>query len=420
MTTAVDTTSQRLFKFGVVSLALFIPFSIAGANWAIGFAMLGWILAIVGSRMGRTTLVARPSAARDPLLPASILLVLSAVPSMLMSENISRAGNDWASYWLLLIYFVIAYNLASVKLRTVAFWVLFVSTSISCLVAFVQRAGGIDVGFIHIGGQHRASSTLFTMTFAGILYQVIVLNLSMALRTAWAWRTRLVLSAGIVIQLIALLITMTRGAWVGLIAGLITVCILVRNRLVLLAAAVMVVVMVLFSVKFSVDQGRTMSLSALLNSSADRNVSTRLVLWDIAWDMFKAHPILGVGMGDYSVEAEKMLKGREALTVSDSHNVFLQVLATRGLVGFLPFVLFWVVLLRTLFRSKRSFDQGSSEYHYLIGAIGVTVAVLAGALTENNIDDEEIFIAFMFLIGLARSAAVHRSAAAPSQQPSQK
>ena len=39
-----------------------------------------------------------------------------------------------------------------------------------------------------------------------------------------------------------------------------------------------------------------------------------------------------------------------------------------------------------------------------MGSIGATVAVLFGALTENNLNDEEVFIAYMFVVGLALSA----------------
>jgi hypothetical protein len=39
--------------------------------------------------------------------------------------------------------------------------------------------------------------------------------------------------------------------------------------------------------------------------------------------------------------------------------------------------------------------------YYAIGALAATAALLAGALTENNIDDAEVLTAFMFLVGLA-------------------
>jgi O-antigen ligase len=135
----------------------------------------------------------------------------------------------------------------------------------------------------------------------------------------------------------------------------------------------------------------------------DIHAGTRLVLWDVAWDLFKKHPLLGVGMGDYSTEADKLIGERFVTTTTDSHNVYLQVLATRGLVGFLPFVLFWVVVLRSLFQLKSRSARGSASWHYAVGAIGATVAMLFGALTENNMDDEEVFIAYMFILGLVFS-----------------
>jgi O-antigen ligase len=340
---------------------------------------------------------------KDPLLLGSVLLVLFGLPSVFMSENIQRALNDWGSYWLLLIYFLVAVNLAVHRMREAVFWALFASATLSCLVAFVQRAGGLDLWFIHIGSEHRVSGTMHTMTYAGILYQIIILGFAVLLRKGIPRRHAVILSAGLAAQFATILLTMTRGAWVALIAGLAAVCLLVRDKVVAVVAAGLVVALVVFSALYSRDQGRTISLGALLNSAADRNVHTRLVLWDIAWDLFEEHPLLGVGMGDYTEEADKMLAGREVRTTVDSHNVYLQILATRGLVGFLPFVFFWAALVWSLFRYKKTLEKGSLPRQYVVGAIGVTVAVLVGALTENNIDDAEVFIAFMFIVGLARS-----------------
>jgi len=402
----LELASRRLFRFAFVSLAFFIPFSIAGENFAIGFGALAWLLYVMArrdrlyERMGRTGDL---DVQHDPLLLAAVLLALSALPSALLSENLSRALRDWRSYWLLFVHFLVAANIARVHSRGGAFWVLFASATASCLVAFVQRAGGVDAGFIHIGAEHRVSGTLYTMTFAGILYQLVIFFVAVALGTKLEARARFVLLAGAAIQFVTLLLTLTRGAWVALVAGLVTACLLIRNRAVAVFAVVMVVGLVAFSSFYAHDQGRTMSIPALLESSADRNVSTRLVLWDVAWDMFRDHPILGVGMGDYESEARARIGERKVRTAVDSHNVYLQVLATRGLVGFLPFVAFWVVMFRELVRAKRARPRGTVEWGYAVGAIAVTVAVLVGGLTELNIDDEEVFIAFLFLTGLARA-----------------
>jgi O-antigen ligase len=401
----LDHVSHRLFQFAFVALAMFVPFSIAGANIAIGFGLMAWLLAAIATRRGGTSYSresGRPKIRRDPMLIAATLLAVSALPSVFMSENLTRAVHDWRSYWLLSIYFLVAANLAAHGMREAAYWTLFASTTISCLVAFVQRAGGIDFWFIHLSGKHRVESTLFTMTFAGILYQAIVLNLAVALRKHREWRHSLVLWVGLAVQLVAIVLTVTRGAWVALFAGLATVCILVRNRTVVALSAAALAAVLIFAFVTARDTGRNVS-PLLLFQEVDIHAGTRLVLWDIAWDLFRAHPILGVGMGDYSVEADKLVGDRTVTTTTDTHNVYLQILATRGLVGFLPFVFFWWVVFRSLFQIKARAAKGSIEWHYAVGVIGVTVAILFGALTENNVDDEEVFIAYMFILGLARS-----------------
>ena len=414
----LDSISHRLFQLAFAALALFIPFSIAGANIAIGFGLLAWLLSALSASMREAPAdspqARRPSVLRDPLLPASLLLVVSALPSLFMSEDFTRAFKDWRSYWLLLIYFLVAANLAAHRLREVAFWVLFASMTISCLVAFVQRAGGIDWWFIQLGEKHRVESTLYTMTFAGILYQVIILNFALALRgaapglSAARWRLRagwwaVLLWAGVGVQFVAIIMTVTRGAWVALFAGLATVCVMVRNKTALALSALAVAVVLVFAFATVEDTGRNIS-PAKFAQEIDIHARTRLVLWDIAWDLIKQHPLLGVGMGDFSTEADNLVGERNITTTTDTHNVYLQVLATRGLVGFIPFVLFWVVVLRSLFGLKRRSERGSVDWHYAVAAIGVTVAMLFGALTENNIDDEEVFISYLFILGLALGA----------------
>jgi O-antigen ligase len=404
----LDAISHRLFQLAFVALALFIPFSIAGANIAIGFGLLAWLLSTLSARVRRSVpgspQAERPSVVRDPLFAASLLLVVSALPSLFMSEDFTRAFKDWRSYWLLLIYFLVASNALAHGMRETAFWVLFASTTISCLVAFIQRAGGIDWWFIHLAQKHRVESTLYTMTFAGILYQAIILNLARALRGKLhsVWWT-VMLWAGLAVQFVTIIMTVTRGAWVALFAGLATVCLLVRNRTVLALSAAAVVVIVVFAFVVAEDTGRNISPTKFMQE-IDIHARTRLVMWELAWDLVKQHPLLGVGMGDVETEAKVLLGERYITTTTDTHNVYLQVLAARGLVGFIPFVWFWVVVLRSLVGCKRQSEIGSVDWHYAVGAIGVTVAILFGALTENNVDDEEVFIAYMFILGLALSA----------------
>jgi len=403
MVNALNAASTRLFQFAFLALALFIPFSIAGENIAIGFSVLAWLLWLAATRQW-------PRLAH-PLFIASVVLTISALPSLFMSEERHRAFVDWESYWQLLIVFMVGAHIARVGVRERSCAVLFASAAASCGVAFIQRAGGLHLGPVHIGAEHRVSSTMFTMTLAGILCQLAVFGSAVALSPRAA-RFRVWIAIAVVMMFAALLLTMTRGAWIAVFAGLIAVCVLLRSRVLALATVLAIAVMFLYTHHYRNDQGRTLAVDTFATEQADRNVATRLVLWDISWKMFLDHPLLGVGMGDYSREAEKRLAERHVRTTVDSHNIYLQILATRGLVGFIPFVAYWVVLVMTLWKLARRAVKGSLARHYAIGALGATAAVLVGALTENNIDDAEVFAAFMFLAGLALAQLPAESAAA--------
>jgi O-antigen ligase len=412
-----EKTSDALLAVSFCGLALFVPFSISGVNISIALGFLGALIGLVGSSRMRARFAA---AKTDPMLGACALLVVSALPSVFMSENAQRALSDWQSYWILLVYFYVAYGLWSRRARRVVYWILLGSTALSCLVAFAQYGGGLDLRVIRISAQPRPSSTLFIMTFAGILAQLVTVNFAVIFRRGRLGRLEWLVGGALVLQVIAILLTHTRGAWVALAAGIGTVTVLLKKRGPWVVAGVLVAAVVAFAAADSRIRDKIISIPQTVRGPTDVNVSTRFVLWDISWELIKRHPIVGVGMGDFSIEAEKLVGERHTETVTDAHNIYLQVLATRGMVGFIPFVYFWFVLLRTLARARQRTAVRSAPgpapfgFYFASGVLGAAVALLVGALTENNIDDSEVFTAFMLLAGMARSFSLYPDRAAPS------
>jgi O-antigen ligase len=397
----LERLTYNIQNVSFVILALMIPFSIAGATGAIFLGMIAWLIALVFVSEARTI---SKRILKDPLFFASILLVLSALPSLYLSENFSRAFHDWKSYWLLIIYFMIAFNLHPGEIQHRLFWILFGAMMLSCVVALIQHYGGLDLILFSIQPKHRPGGTLYPMTLAGILYQTILLSFAVLMRERKPYLIFVILSIGILIQFAVLLFTLTRGAYLAFAGGLLVIVLLLRNKRAITGAVVLLGLLAAFLTYKPTDLDRTLSVPDLVQAPPDRNVHTRLVLWDISMELFKRHPVFGVGMGDYSIETEKLLAERKVTTTVDSHNIYLQTLATRGLFGFIPFVLFWLILLRGLFKTRARTMTDSFAKHYVTGAIGATAAVLVGALTENNIDDAEVFIAFLFIIGLAKSS----------------
>jgi O-antigen ligase len=77
----------------------------------------------------------------------------------------------------------------------------------------------------------------------------------------------------------------------------------------------------------------------LAESAADRfkdagQIAPRIALWKYGWTMFKTHPLLGVGWGEfprYQFDLVRTLGGVEI--ANNSHNIFLDLLGKTGLIG---------------------------------------------------------------------------------------
>ena len=74
----------------------------------------------------------------------------------------------------------------------------------------------------------------------------------------------------------------------------------------------------------------------------------RLAAWSCGWELFKRNPLLGVDLGDKREELFKMYEEKSfhfALEHQKSvHSNYLDILYSMGILGFLPFLLGWVLL----------------------------------------------------------------------------
>lgn len=106
------------------------------------------------------------------------------------------------------------------------------------------------------------------------------------------------------------------------------------------------------------------------------NLRERLAAWQLAWGMFKAHPLIGRGLGSFSpLYSAKYLVPEIRMNV---HNLLLFLLSGVGLLGTLPFVYLVVTLLR---RSLR-LSHFAVQKLVAIGIVAGTAAFLVDAIME--------------------------------------
>lgn len=221
---------------------------------------------------------------------------------------------------------------------------------------------------------------------------------------------RVVQGAALLLLLAALIVTKSRGAWLGFGAAVLYLVLRSRSRWLVIATAVALLVVL------SVDVLRRVVLVRAADTSLrDPSLTGRYLLWYYGWKVAKANWVLGVGM-DY-FRATKHSYGFPAPFNNvwlryHTHNLFMELLANTGVVGLGCFL--WM-LVGSFWRLQHRVTVDRTETQGL--ALGISAALIAfvvHGLWDAVIWQYGALMLLAALIGLAvafnRVASVRREA----------
>ena len=157
---------------------------------------------------------------------------------------------------------------------------------------------------------------------------------------ARSWREKLVVGAAAALLLFALALSLSRGAWIGAIVGMIVLLVTVSQArgttmaLVLpaLAAAAVLNVAVAATPQVQVVGDRARALTKI-----DQPYEGRPAIWSEAVRQIREHPLTGTGPGNFGVASRRLAASGQTVYTGHAHNLYLNVGAELGLValGFL-------------------------------------------------------------------------------------
>ena len=211
---------------------------------------------------------------------------------------------------------------------------------------------------------------------------------------------------------LGVLVSWSRGAWLGLAAALLVVVLAHARRaapvLILIAAAVALMVVV-----FGLTNLLPPSISARIGdlgsyvgigdvtrtevTDASFSVVERLAHWQAAINMWTDHPWLGVGPGNYAVMYGLYRLPRWQDALGHAHNVYLNVAGESGVLGLLSYLVLWIAAIWQAFR-------GAVSNRRFVAAVGA--GVLGGLVhtTVHNVFDnlwvQHIYLVLALMLGL--------------------
>src|SRR6266480_7719450 len=160
-----------------------------------------------------------------------------------------------------------------------------------------------------------------------------------------------------ILLLVVILLTQSRGAFIGLVAGMGPALIwsgLKRPGRLLFFAGILALVIGL-AIPASVWERlsgieKLTSESTIAEADALGSAAQRLAIQKVAWQIFVDNPVFGVGLGAYP-----LMNARYApeLGISDTHNTYLNLAAELGLPGLVLWCALVLSVLRYAYRSRR-------------------------------------------------------------------
>jgi O-antigen ligase len=245
------------------------------------------------------------------------------------------------------------------------------------------------------------------MTYSGVIMLVACTAVA---RVMFRRRERIWAALILPAVLVALVLTLSRNAWVGACAGIGTLFLLRDLRSVFRMAALLPVALGLF-IAFapSAVTDRFYSAVSLKEAYGDSITSTstvhsnrdRIAMIKSGIRIVKDNPLTGVGP-DMVIQVYPGYREPTAVNQRNSHlhNVPLQIAAERGLPALAIWLWFVAVLLRDFFRLRKT----SSLPSIATAGLACVVAMLSAGMFEYNFGDSEFLMLFLVLITLPYAA----------------
>jgi O-antigen ligase len=231
-----------------------------------------------------------------------------------------------------------------------------------------------------------------------LLVMGALISVSLALSRALRGAGRVSVATAAAVQLAALGVTFSRGAWLGLVIGLLAMVVLAYRRYLGVVLAAGVVAWFAAPRVFIQRLLFTFTNTYMERSSAGMG---RIFRWDTALSRVAEHPLFGVGLGTFGGTAAYMF-GYWALWVD---NIYLQMAAEGGLVLLSAFV--WLLLRggKGLVRGHRVAGDAYGKA-LTAGMFGAFLGVCVANAFEADWETMAVGVEFWFLAGLVTSGGL--------------
>jgi putative inorganic carbon (hco3(-)) transporter len=379
---------DKVISFSLISFVCFSFFSISLTQISCGVGGLAWMAKCYLNRSwGRQTF---------PLKIPLLLFVLACLVAVIGAVNFSGSYKSLKRLLEILIFFWAVNCIKNEDMRERLSLLLIITATLSTLTGFYAAwEHGITLTSRFENGvpiSNRAQGTMSVyMTYAGLLMLALLL---VSGKLFFSPKENKWIYIALTMITVCLLLTFTRQAWLGVLAGVVFL-IWFRNKNLLWFLPVILIAIFAFSP--ASIQNRIKSLKDF----EDVNLKRRIALWQGGWLVFKDHPLTGCGFKCIDAVNQnypdptgliKRLRGM--------HSNVIQLAVDTGLFGLISWISIWVVYFMTLYQRLISMEGDNAYKRDAMGSAAAVVGFLVAGFFETNFYDSEVSMLLYFIMAL--------------------
>lgn len=382
--------SNNFSYFALLGFLVLIPFSIAACNILFTLLLVIWFV----SYINRDRIEAPPVS----FFPVPgfyrffLFYILATLVSTVFSIDWLHSLKDNKELFIYLLIPLFLLVLNTKKRRDMSLTAVLTAAVVSSLLGIGQAIiQGVSL-------DHRLQgATSHWMTYAGLLmfpfiFFFVTLFYEKKIKTRW------LTALALVPVLAAILLSLTRSMWVGifisLAAFIIYYIIYYKPKFIWIAAPAAALMIVLVFLLPGVKNRITSIFDPDNATNKDRMYMVR-----VAFNIFKDHPITGVGPNGIEKVYDRYKPDGADLTNTHLHNNFLHVLAERGILGLLTLVLAFGSILVLLVKKIK--NTSGDEKVVPLGVFFVFTGFLVAGLFEYNFGDSEVKFQLFYFLSIA-------------------
>lgn len=393
---------KKLILFGIYMFVFFVPlfpdkFKIAIVPVSADFLIIAYLAAVIliaclfRDERRRIVLSIKKLFSTKLFIAAiifSVVCLLSFIPAVSKSAVIAELFRFWT--YLFLFFVVVSYvddERDVIKIMVLLMVSVFVSGTIGLYQFFTGAKKFADNS---MGDEGRVYSTFVNPNYWGAFINLMIFPvLMLAVKKVKHYGLYYAFSA---LLLINLVMTYTRGSWIGFVVGLVIFVAAYSWKLIIPVIIASPIGLLIPSVRERIF--------SIFNSKS-WTIVERIRLWKTGLLMFRDHPILGVGNGNYLLRYNEYIKKHPELDIGKEkfsvHNSYIKVLCETGILGFIPYLLvhvFYIGELLSIYKNPKN-----SITRFLAIAYICSIA----SYLVQNISNNMFFIpqvnAFYWIIG---------------------